>query len=212
MVSFARYQVPAVVLLVLGLSIGMPAVGQAYTTMQSEEAYRYAGSQIDASEVPADVSPTPFAELSPTAQEIFLTVHDRGDDYTTTKQASDFQYNDDDVAMDGYNYIQYEGEYYQVYAAVQTGSDLGALLSLTGGLAGAFILVGLGLVTLVFDLVTFPSGVVSGVVVTGLGLQIAGMTPVVVGSGIAAMVLTWVVLILVDRHFQITIKPRSESH
>jgi len=212
MVSFARYQVPAVVLLVLGLSIGVPAVGQAYTTMQSEEAYRYAGSQIDASEVPADVSPTPFAELSPTAQEIFLTVHDRGDDYTTTKQASDFQYNDDDVAMDGYNYIQYEGEYYQVYAAVQTGSDLGALLSLTGGLAGAFILVGLGLVTLVFDLVTFPSGVVSGVVVTGLGLQIAGMTPVVVGSGIAAMVLTWVVLILVDRHFQITIKPRSESH
>jgi len=212
MVSFARYQAPAVVLLVLGLSIGMPAVGQAYTTMQSEEAYRYAGSQIDASEVPADVSPTPFAELSPTAQEIFLTVHDRGDDYTTTKQASDFQYNDDDVAMDGYNYIQYEGEYYQVYAAVQTGSDLGALLSLTGGLAGAFILVGLGLVTLVFDLVTFPSGVVSGVVVTGLGLQIAGMTPVVVGSGIAAMVLTWVVLILVDRHFQITIKPRSESH
>jgi len=136
MVPLTRYHLPAVVL----VGVGVAVAGQAYSMVQWEDTYRYTVGQIGASEIPPDAS-TPFQDLSPAARELFLTVHDRGDGYTTTKRASDLRYDDDDVAMDGYNYVRYGGEYYRFYAGSETGQGLGALVVLAGGLPVALALV-----------------------------------------------------------------------
>lgn len=205
-----RYNLPAVALVVVGVGVGVATVGQAATMVQWEDTYRYTVDQTDEPEIPRDATVTPFQELSPTAQEIFLTGHDRGDDYTRTKRAPDFQYDDDDVPVDGYNYVQYEGDYYRVWAEIVTGGSLGALVLLTGGLPAALVLACLGLVCWAYTLVKIPSSVLSGLVMTGIGMQTAGVTLVTVGGGVAAMLLTWLALALLDRYLQVPVEPRSE--
>jgi len=209
MSPLTRYQVPALVILLVGISGGVAVAGQAYSMVETENTYLYTGSQIDESDVPSDATVTAFEELSPTAQEIFLTVHDRGDEYRTTEQASDLQYDDDDVSVDGYNYVRYEGDYYNLYAAIDSGQELGAWVVLYLGLPVALVLIVLGVISWAFDLVKLPSGVLSGLVVAGLGAPITGVTPVMIGGGVAAMVLAWVGLTLVDQHLPVTIEPRS---
>lgn len=152
MVSLTRYTLPAVVLLIVGIGVGVAAVGQAANMVHWKDTYRYTGTQIDESEIPKNTTVTPFQELSPTAQDLFLRVHDGNESYTTTERAPEFQYDDDDVAMDGYNYIQYEGKHYRVWAAVETGQGLGALLILAGGLSTALVLVTLSLIWWAFFL------------------------------------------------------------
>jgi len=210
MVSVTRYTLPAVVLLVVGVIVGIAAVGQAASMVQWEDSYRYTATQIDESEVPEDATVTSYQELSPTAQEIVLTVHDQENDYTTTERVSDLRYDDDDVAMDGYNYIQYEGEHYRVYAAIETGQGLGALMVLAGGLSTALGLIGVGLLCWAYPLVKLPSSLLSGLVVAGLGIQTAGMTPLTMSGGLAAIVLTWLGLTLLDRRSQVITEPRRK--
>lgn len=211
MVSLRRYQLPAVVVVLVGVGVGVAGVGQAYGMMQSEERYLYWSEQVEASTIPADATVTQFQDLSPAAQEIFLTVQEREDTYSTTRQADDLQYDDDDVLMDGYNYVRYEGDSYRFYAGVETGSGLGALLYLVGGLASAGVLGALGVASWTYDLVKLPVSVVSGLAVLSLGIQTAGVALVTVGGGVAAMVLTWVALSLVDRHSSVTIEPAKKT-
>jgi len=212
MAPLTRYQIPALVMLLVGISAGVAVTGQAYSMVETENTYLYTGSQIDESDVPSDATVTAFEELSPTAQDIFLTVHDRGDEYRTTEKASNLQYDDDDVSMDGYNYVRYEDDYYNLYAAVDSGQGLGAWVVLSLGLPVALVLVVLGVVSWAFDLVKLPSGVLSGLMVVGLGTQITGVTPVTIGGGVAAMVLTWVGLTLADQCLSVTIEPRSDPN
>lgn len=206
------YHVPAIVLTLLAISVGISTAAGVFSLQHEADQTTYSISECNGpqttSTVPQTTPSVPqtqalrdstslqFDSLSPDAKDVFRAALEADGEYTTTTRPEDFVYQDDTGS--DLNYIQYESECYALHADSGGGLGIGLMIGflLIGGGVVTLVLFSAGLASVLSDRFKVPVSILSGV-----GAIIAGFTrapwptpEVLVGTAIATVVVTWVVL------------------
>ena len=110
--NLTRYHIPVIMLALFALtSAVMIPVG---ATMIEEDAEKHdyrVESQVEGCDTAADERVTEFSELSPNAQEVFLSALQSDEGYTTTVHPEEYEISTDTTEE---NYIMYESDCYSL--------------------------------------------------------------------------------------------------
>jgi hypothetical protein len=101
----------------------VPVGGELLGTDAEKNDYRVE-SQIEGCDTADDGRVTEFGELSPEAQDVFLSALESDDRYTTTVRPDDYQFSSDTTQ---WNYVVYESECYGLVASNRGGLGAGLL-------------------------------------------------------------------------------------
>lgn len=150
--SLTWYHVPAVVLLLLGLTVAGTAAAAAQSINQESQEIDY---EVDRCESETDAGPTTmtpgteyleFESLSPAAQQVFEKTLENGGEYTATRSPDDFRYSSDTWET---NYVRYDSQCYTLVAdSVGPGGGLAVFFIFVIGSVITFLLTGAGVVSL----------------------------------------------------------------
>ena len=205
-----RYHLPAILLVLLAITVGVTAVVVAGSLSQDTSRIDYAVEPCNESfHGPPDSAEQlrEFHDLSLHAQDVFLSALRSEGEYTTLDRPSDFDYISDTTEV---NYVQYESTCY-VLTAEGPGplAGVGSYVLLVGGGAAAVALLVVGLGSLVWPTLKVPLSVLTGL--TGTAVLVAASVPsgrqllaVVVGIP----VVTWLALGLLERWLDVEFHDR----
>lgn len=119
--GLTRYHVPVLALALLALTSGVVVAGEYRTTTAEIEQIDYrVDSQAEGCDAAEADRVSEFNELSPDAQDVFLSTLRSDEEYTTTENPDQFYISSDNGVE---NYIRYESE---CYSLVGYGAGLGA--------------------------------------------------------------------------------------
>jgi hypothetical protein len=110
--DLTRYHIPAIMLALFALTSGlMIPVGAEMIRSDAEKHDYRVESQVEGCDTPAAERVTEFSELSPAAQEVFLSALRSDEGYTTTVHPEEYEISTDTTQE---NYIVYESDCYSL--------------------------------------------------------------------------------------------------
>lgn len=233
---FTKYHLPAIVLLLLGVTAAFGTVvgvevmdrdlnGVEYTVRAEQPpAERSADTPSDTTAViTTDVpgtkmgGPYEFDELSPDAQDVFRSTVERDGTYTTRTHPSEFR--DDspgDVGGPGYTFVRYESTWYKLTADAGGGplAGLGYAIVLPLGIFLTTILFSVGWATIAIPSFKWAAAVLGGlstVVVSSLvapGWAILPGLESPVFTVVLVTLVVWILLWLLERQLSTSFRER----
>lgn len=123
--DLTRHNILTIGLALLALTSGVLTATAYHTAQTDAEQIEYrVDSQVEGCDTAEDRRVSQFNELSPDAQEVFLSTLQSNGEYTTTKKPDQF-----DISSDSYveNYIVYDSD---CYSLVGFGAGMGSGMSL----------------------------------------------------------------------------------
>lgn len=217
--SITGYHAPALLLVLLGVSVGltaMIAVGAASIPGDADRIDYHVercgaefGFQPDSSRQVRQ-----FQELSPEAKDVFLAAKRTEGEYSTSRSPSDLKYVSDHTSSESVNFVQHESECYVLVAETggSWGAGLAAAILFAVGVGGALLLVVPAVVSLAVGSFKLPTAYLVGLV----AFVAAWRTP---GPGslrtwalaFAVVVLTWVLLRIVETRSSTSFNERMKT-
>lgn len=191
--DLTRYHVPVILLALFTLTgaVMIPVGAETIRTDAEEIDYRVE-AQSEGCQSGVDGRATEFTELSPTAQEVFLSALRSEDTYTTTARPDEYEISTDTTRE---NHVEYESDCYSLVGYSGGGVQYGILLNLLF-VVGIPVIVGLGVLSAFsYRNRSFraPSAVVSGLTVL-IGLHtVVGLRALLPMSALVAAAV-WVLL------------------
>jgi len=110
--DLTRYHIPVVMLVLFALTSGLMIPVGAEMIQSDAEKYDYrVKPQVEGCNAAADGQITEFSEMSPDAQEVFLSALESDEEYTTTRHPGEYELSTDTTQE---NYIVYESDCYSL--------------------------------------------------------------------------------------------------
>ena len=145
MVSLTKYQLPSLVMLVLGVLVVVQ--GMHLYPNPGQQEYNHFIEPTSAASVPAEADVLTFESLSPEGQRaVRKALESPGESVTVRGEANkppEFFYSDNSNLNRGRYFIQYQGEYYELYTAA--GGLYGDYVALAAYCLAGGVLVTVGL-------------------------------------------------------------------
>lgn len=191
--GLTRYHVPVIALALLALTSGVLIAANYQTTQAELEQIDYTvDSQVEGCETADDNWVFEFDELSPDAQDVFLSTLRSDDGYTTTESPDQFRISSDNNVE---NYVIYESD---CYSLAGYGAGIGAgmylFVLLLFGIPFTLLLGVLAVYSYLTDSFRLPATVVSAV---SVGTVVTAVTnsQVAIVATVALLVvgLVWII-------------------
>jgi hypothetical protein len=191
--GLTRSHIPVIMVALLALTSGVVVAAEYHTTQTEIEQIDYrVESQAEGCDTADDDRVSEFNELSPDAQEVFLSALQSNEAYTTTKDPDQFYISSDNGVE---NYIIYESD---CYSLVGYGAGLGAgwylLVLLLFGVPFTFVLAVLAVYSYRIGSFRIPATVVSAVSVGAVLRPVANSVfAIAVTIGLLIVGLVWII-------------------
>ena len=211
-VTVTRYHLPAIALVVLAVTVGITAVAGAESLEREIDRVDYSVQSCEESTYSppnTDQQIQAFRDLSPPAQDIFLSALRTEGEYSSPERPSEFDYSSDTPEL---NFVRYDSECYVLQAwgaGPLAGLGIYVLLVFGGSLALLLLCVGTG--SLVWPRFKLPLSVLAGLTGTVLlvnAVSLGGRQFLAVF--VALPLLAWLALWALERRLDWQFRERME--